>query len=268
MRVLISTPLLSTRQRRHVMSLQELVDYLDEYLGIARIPDAAGALNGLQVESSGDVTRIGAAVDASGASIAAAIDADCDVLLVHHGLFWDGNVPLTARRYRRVRPLIANDVALYAAHIPLDVHPDVGNNAVLARELGVSVRGTFGTYQDIELGVWGECEITREALAARLDEVLGVRIRVMPGGPEQIRRVGVLTGAGGSMIADAASAGLDAFVTGEGAHHTYFDAMEGGMNVYYGGHYATETWGVRALAAHLEQRFALPWEFIDQPTGL
>jgi dinuclear metal center YbgI/SA1388 family protein len=246
----------------------ELVGYLNEYLRIAEVPDSGGALNGLQVDHEGEATRIGAAVDASEATIAAAAGRGCDFLLVHHGLFWDGNVPLTGRRYRRAGALLRAGIALYSAHIPLDVHPEVGNNAVLARALGVEAEGTFGGYQGIELGVRGRLEIRREALAARLDELLGVRIKLIPGGRERIASVGVITGGGGGMIAEAAAAGLDAYVTGEGAHHTYFDAMEGGINVYYGGHYATETWGVRALAEHLEARFGLPWEFLDFPTGM
>lgn len=250
------------------MNLNELVEYLDEYLQVAVVPDSAAALNGLQVESSGGVRRIAAAVDATSDTIAAAVSGGCDLLLVHHGLFWDGNLPVTRRRYRRLRALIQADVALYSAHLPLDVHPEVGNNAVLARELGVELRGRFGTYKGIELGFWGECDITREALAARLDDVLGGRVHVVPGGPERIGRIGLITGGAGDMIGAAIAAGLDAFVTGEGAHHTYFDAMEGGINVYYGGHYATETWGVRALAAHVEERFGIPWQFVHKPTGL
>lgn len=250
------------------MRLHELVEYLNGYLRVTEIPDYPGALNGLQVEGTRDVRRIGVAVDASEASVRAAVRSDCDLLLVHHGLFWDGNRPVTGRRYRRLQPLIAGGVALYAAHLPLDLHPDVGNNAQLARELGIELKGTFGAYQGVDVGVWGECEITREALAARLDDRLGVRVHLMPGGPERIRKVGVITGGGGSSIGEAIAAGLDAFVTGEGAHHTYFDAVEGGINVYYGGHYATETVGVRALAAHLAERFGLEWEFFDLPTGL
>ncbi|MFS8637936.1 MAG: Nif3-like dinuclear metal center hexameric protein [Gemmatimonadota bacterium] len=251
-----------------MMRLEELVDYLDGYLRIAEVPDYPNALNGLQVEGRDEVRRIGVAVDASEASIRAAAGRGCDVLIVHHGLFWDGNVPVTGRRYRRLRLLIERGIALYSAHLPLDVHPEVGNNVVLARELGMMVEGTFGDYKGMPVGVWGRLALSREALAARLDEVLGRRVRLLPGGPERLERVGVLTGAGGGMIADAIAAGLDALVTGEGAHHTYFDAIEGGINVYYGGHYATETWGVRALAAHLSERFGVPTEFIDLPTGL
>jgi dinuclear metal center YbgI/SA1388 family protein len=250
------------------MDLTEVTSYLDTYLRVREIPDYPPALNGLQVESPGRVTRIAAAVDASEAVIRETIRRGCDLLLVHHGLFWDGNVAVVGRRYRRLHPLLAHGVAVYAAHLPLDIHPEVGNNAVLARELGIALQGTFGSYQGVATGVWGTLEIGREALAARLDEVLGGRVKLIAGGAEQVARVGVLTGAGGNLIDVAIAAGLDAFITGEGAHHTYFDAIEGGLNVYYGGHYATETWGVRALGHHLADRFGLPMEFIDSPTGL
>ena len=250
------------------MNIQELSEYLNQYLNIADVTDYPGALNGLQVENSGRVSRIGAAVDASEATIREAIARNCDVLLVHHGLFWDGNLPVTRRRYRRLRELISADVAVYSAHLPLDIHAEVGNNVQLARAIGLEVQGTFARQQSVDAGVWGTIDVTRETLAARLDDVLGVRVRLLPGGGEKLSRVGVITGGAGSMIHHAVAAGLDAFVTGEGAHHTYFDAMESGIHVYYGGHYATETFGVRALAQHLEQRFGIPWEFIDLPTGL
>jgi dinuclear metal center YbgI/SA1388 family protein len=248
--------------------LTELVAYLDEYLDIEGVPDAAGALNGLQVEAPGPVTRVAVAVDATAASIEAAVAGGCDLLIVHHGLFWDGNRPVTGRRYRRLRSALEAGLAVYAAHLPLDVHAEVGNNAVLARALGVEPRGRFGERDGLALGVWGDLSLTRESLCARLDDVLGGPVKLVPGGAERLSRVGVLTGGGGGFVRDALAAGLDALVTGEGAHHTYFDAVEGGLNLYYGGHYATETFGVRALAAHLETRYGLPFTFIDQPTGL
>jgi dinuclear metal center YbgI/SA1388 family protein len=250
------------------MELTELADYLDAYLSVAAVPDSANALNGLQVEGPGPVRRIAAAVDASEASIRGAAEAGCDLLLVHHGLFWDGNRPVTGRRYRRLRALIDANLALYSAHLPLDIHADVGNNAVLARELGLTVQGRFGDYAGIDVGVWGELSLSRAELSGRLGEALGGPIRLIAGGPERLERVGIVTGGGGSYVAAARAAGLDALVTGEGSHHTYFDAMEGGINLYLAGHYATETWGVRALAAHLEARFGVEWTFLDLPTGL
>jgi dinuclear metal center YbgI/SA1388 family protein len=250
------------------VELREVAGYLDTYLRTAEVPDDEAALNGLQVENGGRISKVGAAVDASARTVREAVRRGCDMLLVHHGLFWDGNRPVTGRRYARLKPLLDAGVAVYSAHIPLDVHEEVGNNVVLLKALGVEPEGRFGAYHGIELGWWGTLGVKREVLCARLDDVLGVRVHMMPFGREIVERVGVITGGGGSMIGSAIAAGLDAYVTGEGAHHTHFDAEEGRINVYYGGHYATETWGVRALAAHIEQRFGLPWEFIDHPTGL
>ena len=248
--------------------LNEVVGYMDEYLRVADVPDYEGAHNGLQVENSGTVKRVGAAVDASERTVLEAVRRGCDLLLVHHGLFWDGRAKVTGRRYRKLQPLLSADVAVYSSHLPLDVHEEVGNCAVLARELGIELEGRFGSYRGADLGWWGRLEVKREVLAARLDENLGGRVRMLAFGPEVVQTVGVITGGAGSLIGAAAEAGLDAYVTGEGAHHTYFDAEESRMNVFYGGHYATETWGVRALARHLEERFGIAWEFIDHPTGL
>ncbi len=246
---------------------EDVAAYLNDFLHITTIPDSSRAVNGLQVENRGEIRRVAAAVDASERAVVESIRRGCDLLIVHHGLFWDGVAPVTGRRYRKLKQLLDADVAVYAAHIPLDVHPEVGNNAELARALGIQIEGTFGAYQGIEIGVHGSLELRREALAARLHDLLGAPIRFVPGGSEKVRRVGVITGAGSDAIAEAISLGLDAFVSGEGPHHTYFDAVEGGINLYYGGHWATETFGVKALAAHLEERFGLPWEFLELPTG-
>src|SRR5687767_11364476 len=259
--------------------LRELTDYLDEYLRIREIPDEANAVNGLQVENSGLVGGIIAAVDASQATINGVIAAlepgqPAPMLLVHHGLLWDGNVPLTGRRYRRVAALLDHDIPVYAAHIPLDVHPEVGNNAVLAERLDIQLEGWFGEYRGIAIGVWGMAPSslpTRESVAVELDRALHTlkgNATLIPGGPEKPGRIGIITGGAGNMIAAARDAGLDTFITGEGPHHTYFDAMEWGLNVIYAGHYATEQVGVQALAAHLAERFGLPWEFHHHPTGL
>lgn len=260
--------------------LVDIAGYLDEYLRIHEVPDEPNAVNGLQAfNGSGRVGRIVAAVDASLATIAAAggqtggktgESSPPVLLLVHHGLFWDGNVPLTGRRYRRVRTLFDGDIALYAAHIPLDVHAEVGNNHVLARRLGLGDIVPFDLYRGIALGVQGTLtpSAPREELVARLERELGTTARLIAGGPPMSRRIGIITGGAGNRIRAAAEVGLDTFVTGEGPHHTYFDATELGINAIYAGHYATETVGVRALAEHLSARFGIPWEFHDHPTGL
>jgi dinuclear metal center YbgI/SA1388 family protein len=265
-----------------MIQLQQLADiaaYLDQFLRLPEVPDESNAVNGLQIENSGQIGSIIAAVDASLATIegvAASLEPakPPPLLLVHHGLLWDGNVPITGRRYRRISTLLAHDIALYAAHIPLDVHPEVGNNAVLAERLGIRVEGWFGSYRGIPMGVWGEVPAslpTREVLTLELDRVLHNlkgSATLIPGGPEKPSRIGIITGAAGNMIAQARDAGLDTFITGEGPHHTYFDAMEWGLNLIYAGHYATETLGVQALASHLAERFDLEWDFHDHPTGL
>ena len=250
------------------MRLLEAVDYLNEYLNTAAVPDYPAALNGLQVEGTREVRKVALAVDAVQATIDRAIDGGADLLVVHHGLFWDGLQAVTGRRYQRIKPLIDRGVALYSTHLPLDVHPEVGNNVVLARELGVTPEGAFGDYKGMPLGVWGTLEIRREALAARLDQVLGCRVRLIAGGPERVQRIGIISGGAGSQVSAARDAGLDAFITGEGSHHNYFDASEGCINLYFGGHYATEVWGVKALGRHIEEKLGMETFFIDHPTGL
>lgn len=259
--------------------LSEVVAYLDQYLRIREIPDDPRALNGLQVENTGMIGSIVAAVDASQATIDGVIaglepSETAPLLLVHHGLFWDGSVPVTGRRYRRLAGLLDHDIPLYSAHNPLDVHPEVGNNAVLAERLGMRVEGWFGEYRGVAIGVWGPSPPSlqsREALALELDRVLHTlkgSATLIAGGPERPGRIGIITGAAGSMIAKARDAGVDTFITGEGPHHSYFDAMELGLNLIYAGHYATETLGVQAMASHLAEQFDLDWDFHDHPTGL
>lgn len=250
------------------MQLATVSAWLDDFLRVRDVPDDALAFNGLQVANAGEVTRVAVAVDACLAVFEAAAAHDADLLIVHHGLFWSGLEPLVGRAYRRVEALVRNGIALYGAHLPLDVHPEVGNNPVLARLLELPVHGAWGEYKGIPIGVWGEAAQPRAALAGRIERVLGAPARLLATGPEQVRRIGIVTGAGGSMIADAHDAGLDTLITGEGKHHSYFDAEELGVNVFYAGHYATETVGVQALAERLGREFDLPWTFIDHPTGL
>lgn len=250
------------------MRLPELTQYLDQYLSTATIADYPNALNGLQVASRGEIRRVAAAVDICSATIRMAAEAKAQLLLVHHGLFWTGPRPLVGPQYDRVAGLLSSDIALYSCHLPLDLHPEVGNNHILARQLGLSVQGGFGELHGSSIGVWGETSGSREEFVARVGKLLGVSPRSLPFGPPQVKRVGIVSGAAGSLIGQAAAMGLDTFLTGEGVHHSYFDAEELKVNVIYAGHYATETMGVRALADHLASRFGLESIFLDHPTGL
>lgn len=246
----------------------DLARYLDEYLSIREIPDSENALNGLQVEGGEEVARIAVAVDASEASIRAAVQAGADFLIVHHGMFWDGNRPVTGPRHRRLKALLDSDVALYSAHLPLDVHAEVGNNALLARKLGVQIRGRFGQHKGIPIGVYGDIAISLDGLTGRVSDIVGTEVTLIRAGPDPVQRIGVVTGSGAGALAEAADMGLHALVTGEANHHAYFDATERGVSLLLAGHYATETLGVCALAEHLEERFGIPWTFLHLPTGL
>ena len=253
------------------MKLESLLQYLNHWLQVGDHPDYPNALNGLQVGGPPDVTTVVTAVDASEASIIAAAELGADLMIVHHGLFWGGLEPITGRHERRIRALMAADVALYSVHLPLDSHVEVGNCALLAAAIDLEVQGRFGAYKGRDIGVWGTLEspVSAETLQRSVATALGGgEVHVLPGGPELIRSVGVMTGGGGSYIRDAANVGLDAYVTGEGAHHSFFDAAEFGIHVLFGGHYATETFGVRAVGEHLADRFGLQVHFLDQPTGL
>ena len=187
---------------------------------------------------------------------------------MHHGLFWGDSHPWTGRRYDLLRMLLENDIAVYSSHLPLDAHPSLGNNAQLCAALGLKKLKPFFFDHGQFLGFRSEARLTRAEVARRLEKALGVQPRIIPGGPETCSRIGVVTGGAGNELKAAVAEGVDTFITGEGAHWTYALAEELEVNVFYGGHYATETFGVKALAKYLSHRFQLPWVFLDHPTGL
>jgi dinuclear metal center YbgI/SA1388 family protein len=250
------------------VSLMAVVRYCDRALRTDRIRDYEGAVNGLQVENRGSVTRIAAAVDASLATARLAIAAKADLLLVHHGLFWGPTHPWTGKRYELLRLLVRNSVAVYSSHLPLDAHPKVGNNARLCAALGLRRWRPFFMSHGQPIGFQSAARMPRRQLAQRLQRATGSQPLLIPGGPEICRRIGVVTGGAGGELKQAALEGVDTFVTGEGPHWTYALAEELGINVLYGGHYATETFGVKALAADVSRKFEVPWSFVDHPTGL
>lgn len=242
---------------------------MDRFLDLKNVADWPNALNGLQVENSGAVQKIGAAVDAGEPVIRTAAERGVNLLLVHHGLFWSGAQPLRDAFFRKIKIAIDHDMAIYSAHLPLDLHPRVGNNALLCRALGFQKTEPLFFEKGQFIGLKAKVSLTRAELVNRLEKALdGNLVRLCPGGPEHVSRVGVVTGGAGGEVAKAASEGVDTFITGEGPHHSFIAAEELGINVLLGGHYATETFGVKALAQHLSKRFGVPWEFIDHPTGL
>ena len=250
------------------MQREALVTYLDDYLGCRGTADYS--VNGLQVEGSDDVTQLAFAVDACQETIERALAAGAQMLIVHHGLFWGKVVRIVGPHRRRVQALLNGRCSLYAAHLPLDRHPEVGNNAQLARQLGLTVTGGLGEAFGLPVGVVAAAppHLTCAALVARLTASLGGAPLVLPGGPALVARVGIISGGAAGDIAAAAAAGCDTYITGETSHSAYHNAAEYGINVIYAGHYATETVGLKALAAHLTAQLNLPSIFIDRPTGL
>ena len=248
--------------------------HLDALLATATVPDYPPALNGLQLDARGPVRRVAAAVDLSRRTIEGAIAAGANLLVVHHGMFWGGAQRLVGAAYERLRLLVEHDVAVYASHLPLDLHPELGNNVLLARELGLAPDGGFGAFKGVQVGVQGASDVPTAELVRRADAFArthgGLAVATAHDPARRTRRWAVATGGSASSdsLREARDAGVDTFIVGEGPHHTAVEAPEHGLVVVYAGHYATETLGVQALARELERAFGLPWSFVSAPTGL
>ena len=249
-------------------TLTEVVDYANVYLRIGEIEDWPNALNGLQVENSGKVTKIGAAVDVSTRVLTAAAKQRIDLLIVHHGLFWPGLQSVTGSLRRQLKLAFENDIAIYSAHLPLDVHSRVGNNAQLAATLGLKSAQPFFEEKGTLIGLRSKFKGSRDELIRKLRKAVGGAVKTLSFGPRNPKHVAIITGGAGGEIYRVASDKIDTFITGEAPHWAAIAAEELGMNLILGGHYATETFGVKALAEHLSERFKLPWEFLRFPTGL
>ena len=246
----------------------ELVAYLNEYLQIESFLASDSSLNGLVVGGEDKkIGKIGYAVDACQASFDQAVRENVDFLLVHHGLFWGAPLAVTGSHYTRLATLIKHDINLYAAHLPLDAHPEIGNNIQIAKALGLEEIEAFSAYKGQTIGYKGILKEpkTLKEIANRLGYEKTV---LLPFGKEKIQMVGIVSGGASRNISDALSDGLDLYITGEVEHESYHVALEGGINVLGGGHYVTEIYGVRALAEHLRERFGLEAVFIANPTGL
>jgi len=255
-------------------TVADIARNLDALLRTAEIPDYANALNGIQVETTDDIVKVAAAVDVRERTIQGARDAGANLLLVHHGLFWGGVQPLRGPYLRRIRALLDGRIALYSSHLPLDAHPEMGNNALLASELELTPQSGFARHKTTEIGVMGTAAIPTLELLGRViafAERHGGTVRNSFIAPDRFTRGwGICTGAGASSetLREAAERGLDTLIVGEGPHHTIVDAEELGVVVMYAGHYATETLGVTALARYVGDAHDIPWMFVAAPTGL
>jgi len=249
--------------------LKEVVAFLDAELDIDSVPDYSGAMNGLQLENNGEVSKVGAAVDASLTTILKAIDEGVDLLIVHHGLFWQGAQKLVNAQYKKIKLAMDANLAIYSAHIPLDIHPVHGNNALLCNLIGMTNVQKFYAWKGIELGLMQDLQLDFSELVKIVEQAVDGKVHFCQGRSQiDVGRVGVITGGAGSEVQSMAEAGIDTFITGEGPHWSYPLAEELGINVIYAGHYATETFGVRSLMECLEGEYTLYSHFICNPTGL
>lgn len=255
------------------MRLTEVCARLDDRLRTADYADVDASANGLQVGApEATVEHVVFAVDAALATVERAVDLDGDLLVTHHGLVWDGLDRLTDRTYDRIRPLVRNDCALYVSHLPLDGHSELGNAAGLAAELDLREREPFGLHGGEPIGQRGSLPASMgiDTLTDNISTGLGVdeaAVQVLPFGPESVEDVAIVTGSGVDWLEDAIDAGADVFITGEGKQFAYHLAREAGIHVVLGGHYATETLGVQALASLLAD-WGLETTYVDHPTGL
>jgi dinuclear metal center YbgI/SA1388 family protein len=253
------------------MDILEFDNWASALLDIASFKKIDDSLNGLQVGRSGGALRkLAFAVDASLETIQRAKESGAQVLFVHHGLFWGKPLPVTGTLRSRLSELLTADMALYACHLPLDAHAELGNNAVLARMLGLKDIEAFGEYHGIKLGFKGSLDPALD-LAGVIRKILpsGDQARtILPFGPELITRVAVVSGGAPFELLQAVREGLDLYITGEPSHSIYHEAAESRINFVAAGHYATEVHGVKAMAERVSRELALETLFIEQPTGL
>lgn len=242
-------------------NLDDLVSYCDKRTRRTAFKDAPGAFNGLQVANNGRVTKIGAAVDSGVIPFRKAIAAGVDFLIVHHGMYWDMPRPLTGPAYERVSALVQANCALYSNHLPLDGHPEIGNNALLAKQLGLRPNRPFLVRDGEPIGWIAPSRLTRANLHAKLLKSYS-RVVAIECGSIAPRAIAFCSGSGNSAVPELMKAGVDTLVTGELREEWFNRAQEEKLNLYLCGHYATEVHAVQALAAELSRKFKLPWTFI------
>lgn len=245
-----------------MVTLESITDYCDKRTRRATIVDFPGASNGLQFASRGPITKIGAAVDAGLVPFQKAAEAGVDFLIVHHGLFWNPQTPVTGITFEKYRFLLENNLAVYGSHLPLDAHPEIGNNACIAQKLDLKPIEQFLEYEGTKLGMIAEAPDSREELSQRLQSLFPNTFTAIEFGSAKPQRIGISSGSGAQVVGELKAAGIDTLITGELRQHHFNIAQEEKLNLYPCGHYATEVFGVQALAEEVANHFNLPWEFI------
>jgi len=253
------------------MTTRDLDRYFRGFLDIDGYASVDASLNGLQVDNDGaDIRKVAFAVDACLETFERAAAAGAGLLFVHHGLFWGKPAALSGIHRTRIARLIDKNLALFAVHLPLDQHPELGNNAGLAELLGIEDKQPFGVYAGRKIGYKGALAkpLTVDAAVKRIAFADRPAAAVFPFGPIESSTCAVVSGGAAMEAMQALDEGIDLYVTGEMSHSVYHYALEGRMNIVAGGHYSTEVWGVRRVMARLAADTGLEVEFIDAPTGL
>ena len=246
-----------------MIKTEDIVNYCNQRTRISEINDFPGSYNGLQLENSGQVNKIGASVDAGYVPFKKAIKSGVDFIITHHGLFWTPPIPLTGSAYEKVKLCIDHNLAVYGSHLPLDCHPEIGNNMILAQKLKLDPSASFLPYEGVNIGLIAKNTMQREDLLNRLKSLFPKGIKSMEFGSTIPSKIAILTGSGQSAVDKILNAGTDTLITGELKQQHFNLAQEQKLNLYACGHYATETFGVNALAKEVSKEFNLPYQFIE-----
>ncbi len=241
--------------------LKTITRYCDERTNRREIPDYPGAFNGLQIENNGEISKIGASVDASAEVFEKAIARKIDFLIVHHGPFWGPVAPIVGVRYQKYFTAMKANLAVYGSHLPLDKHPEIGNNVLVAKQLGLTPTNQFAPYEGVPIGWYCDCDLDRTSLRSTLEKEFP-QTTAMEYGASKLKRIGIITGSGADSLPMLASHGIDTLITGECSQHHFAMTQELGINLYICGHYDTEVLAVQALAEEVSAKYELPWEFV------
>lgn len=251
-----------------MVKTEDIVNFCNQRTNLGEIEDFPGSHNGLQVGNSGEIKKIGASVDAGLIPFTKAIDLQIDFLITHHGLFWNPPIPITGSAYKKIKLCLDNNLAVYGSHLPLDCHPEIGNNSILAKKLGLEPFAKFLPFKGTDIGLITKNNQKRSQIREKLKTLFPKGFSTMEFGSDQPEKIAILTGSGQSAVDHIIDNGADTLITGELKQHHFNIAQELKLNLFACGHYATETFGVNALAQEAANKFDLSYEFVSSECPL
>ena len=251
-----------------MVKTEDIVNFCNQRTNLGEIEDFPGSYNDLQVGNSGEIKKIGASVDAGLIPFTKAIDLQIDFLITHHGLFWNPPIPITCSAYKKIKLCLDNNLAVYGSHLPLDCHPEIGNNSILAKKLGLEPFAKFLPFKGTDIGLITKNNQKRSQIREKLKTLFPKGFSTMEFGSDQPEKIAILTGSGQSAVDHIIDNGADTLITGELKQHHFNIAQELKLNLFACGHYATETFGVNALAQEAANKFDLSYEFVSSECPL